>query len=97
MHFIVQNKGWNEKDGNRETERAWDFLIVFILCVKYVILQMITKSLKGYVPHLHICIKYKSITVCIKNKKGKDLFNLNSSYIQNKQNQLRQTKMNDIK
>ena len=47
MHFIVQNKGWNEKDENRETERAWDFLIVFIPCLKYVILKMIAKSLKA--------------------------------------------------
>ena len=57
---------------------------------------MITKRRKGYVPRLYTRIKYKSITVYIKSKQGKELFTLNM-FPKNKQNKLRQTKKNDIK
>ena len=33
---------------------------------------MITKKSKGYVPHLHTQIKYKSITIYMKNKTGEE-------------------------
>ena len=47
-----------------KTEIAGDFLIIFIFCLKY-----LTKRSKGYVQHLYTLIKYKSITVFIKNKR----------------------------
>ena len=54
----------------KKRESAAHFLIVFILCFKYLITYMITKRSKGYVPHLYTWTKYKRITVYIKNKTG---------------------------
>ena len=54
-----------------ERKSAGDFFIsVCILCLKYLMTQMITKTSTGYAPYLYTQIKYKSITVYIKNKKG---------------------------
>ena len=53
-----------------KTEIAGDFLIIFIFCLKY-----LTKRSKGYVQHLYTLIKYKSITVFIKNKREQTMNN----------------------
>ena len=66
---------------------------------------MITKGSKGYVPCLYMQIKYKSITVCIKNKtRGGDLKHSKEKVLHTlnmfptiKQNKLKQTRKNDIK
>ena len=58
---------------------------------------MKTKILKGYVPHLHTRINYKSITVHNKSKGGDLIIVSKRSFHFNKQNKLRQTKNNEIK
>ena len=82
-----------------DRESAGNFLIVFIPCLKYLMTRMITKRLKGYVQCLYTRIKYKSITVCIKDKTGgtpptswrqKRFFNLNFFPKQTKKDEIKE-------
>ena len=42
------------------------------ICLKYLMIYMITKRSKGYVPFLYTQIKYKSLTVFINKTGGRD-------------------------
>ena len=68
----------------------------FIFCLKYLMAKMITERLKLYVPYFYMKMKYKFVTVRIKNKKGGAAYLTVSKgtqiFSKNTQNKLRQKK-----